>query len=260
LRGGLFTVGVEALLLTRDGVDGDDIASVADMLRHDQSDLETHLQRVLAGDYEAGIDASGESAVLSRASAQVIEPSSLTLLGTRVRQPLLDFTDLNARQYLWTFPIRKEATIRILILSALLVVCSAGLLLPRGRRLVGNYTRPIFIVLASVFVWMIFGAWLQALEGGLNQNFTTLPRACWAMLENLGAKLQLPLSVPAPTTRLGATIMNWFIGICVVLFTTFAYPSLKKAWQTPGYFSWWMRRKTEGKSTPDSQPGTHSAT
>jgi hypothetical protein len=32
----------------------------------------------------------------------VIEPSSLTLLGTLVRQPLLGFTDLNARQYLWT--------------------------------------------------------------------------------------------------------------------------------------------------------------
>ena len=62
---------------------------------------------------------------------------------------------------------------RILILSALLLVCTAGLLHPRGRRLAGNYMRIISVALASVFIWMIFGAWLQSLEGGLNQNFTT---------------------------------------------------------------------------------------
>ncbi len=50
--------------------------------------------------------------------------------------------------------------------------------------------RAILLVLASVFIWMIIGAWLQALEGGLNQNFTTLPKACWALAENLLAKLQ----------------------------------------------------------------------
>lgn len=255
VRAGLFTVGVEALLLAREGVDGDDIASLADMLTHSQSDLETHLQRVLAGDYEADIDVNGESPVSGKGSTRVIEPSALTLLGTRVRQPLLDHVDLNAMQYLWKLPIRKEAAVRILILLALLVVCAAGLLHPRGRSLAGNYTRVISVVLVSVFVWMIFGAWLQALEGGLNQNFTTLPKACWAMAENLGAKLQLPLSVPTPTTRLGATIMNWFIGICVILVTTFAYPGVKKAFRTPGYFPPWTRA---GKSKSGSEAGTEN--
>jgi hypothetical protein len=125
--------------------------------------------------------------------------------------------DLSATQYLWKFPIRKEAAVRMLILSALLVLCTAGLLHPRGRKLVGKYTRAMILVLASVFICMIVGAWLQALEGGLNQNFTTLPKACWALAENLIAKLQLPLSgVPTPTTRQGATVINGFIWICVI--------------------------------------------
>jgi hypothetical protein len=128
LKSGLLTV----------GVDGDDIASLADMLKNNQSDLETHLQRVLAADYEAGVDAYGESPAPARASTHVVEPSALTLVGTRVRQPLLDHVDLSATQYLWKFPIRKEAAVRMLILSALLVLCTAGLLRPRGRKLVGK--------------------------------------------------------------------------------------------------------------------------
>jgi TRAP transporter TAXI family solute receptor len=259
LKAGLLTVGVEALLLTRDGVDGDDIASLADMLKSNQSDLETHLQRVLAGDYEAGVDAYGESPAPAEVSTHVVEPSALTLLGTRVRQPLLDHVDLNATQYLWKFPIRKEAAVRMLILSALLVVCTVGLLHPRGRRLAGKYARAILAVLASVFIWMIIGAWLQALEGGLNQNFTTLPKACWALAENLVAKLQLPLSgVPTATTRQGATVMNGFIWICVILLTTFAYPWLKKVWQSQHFPPWRRAQKAEGKSPSDS--GTQSAT
>jgi uncharacterized protein len=259
LRSGLFTVGVEALLLTRDGVDGDDIATLADLLKNGQSDLETHLQRVLAGNYEAGIDANGESPAPTQAALQVVEPSALTLLGTRVRQPLLDHVDMNATQSLWKFPIRKEAAIRMLILSVLLVICAAGLLHPRGRRLVGKYTRAMLLVLASVFIWMIVGAWLQALEGGLNQNFTTLPKACWALAQNLVAKLQLPLSgVPTPTTRQGATVMNGFLWICVILLTTFAYPWLKRVWQTQRFLPWAHAQKTEGKSQSGS--GTPSAT
>lgn len=259
LKAGLLTVGVEALIMTRDGVDGDDIASLAGMLKNNQNDLETHLERVLAGDYEAGLDAYGESPAPARVSMHVVEPSALTLLGTRVGQPLLDHVDLNAAQYLWKFPIRKEAAVRMLILSALLVVCTAGLLQPRGRRLAGKYTRGILVVLASVFIWMIIGAWLQALEGGLNQNFTTLPKACWALAENLLAKLQLPLSgVPTATTRQGATIMNGFIWICVILLTTFAYPWLKKVWQTQHFPPWTRVQKAEGKSPSGS--GTQGVT
>jgi TRAP transporter TAXI family solute receptor len=259
LKAGLFTVGVEALLMTRDGVDGDDIASLADMLKDNQSDLETHLQRVLAGDYEASVDAYGESPAPATVSTRVVEPSSLTLLGTRVRQPLLGHVDLNAKQDLWTFPIRKEATVRMLILSALLAVCTAGLLHPRGRRLVGKYTRAILIGLASVFIWMIIGALLQALEGGLNQNFTTLPKACWAMAENLIAKLQFPLSgVPTATTRQGASVMNAFIWICGILLTTFAYPWLKKLWQARYLPHSGARKEAEVKPPPAS--GTQSAT
>jgi len=258
LKTGLFTVGVEALLMTRDGVDGDDIASLADMLKNNQSDLETHLQRVLAGDYEASVDAYGESPAPSTVSVHVVEPSALTLLGTRVRQPLLDHVDLNAKQYLWKFPIRKEAAVRMLILSALLAVCAAGLLHPRGRIFVGKYTRAIFVALASVFIWMIIGAWLQALEGGLNQNFTTLPKACWAMAENLVAKLQLPLSsVPTPTTRQGASVMNAFIWICGILVTTFAYPRLKKEWQAR-HFPLFTPAQKEANEKPPSASGTQN--
>jgi hypothetical protein len=81
------------------------------------------------------------------------------------------------------------------------------------------------------------------------------------MAENLGAKLQLPLSVPTPTTRLGATIMNWFIGLCVALVTVFVYPSLKKAWQAPGHFLPWTRvQNDDGKSASGSEVGTQTTT
>jgi hypothetical protein len=110
-----------------------------------------------------------------------------------------------------------------------------------------------------VFIRVIIGAWLQALEGGLNQNFTTLPKACWAPVENLLAKLQLPLSgMPTATTRQGATIMNGFIWICVILLTTFADPWLKKAWQTQHFPPSTRAQKTEGKSPSGS--GTQSVT
>jgi uncharacterized protein len=261
LRNGVLTVGVEALLLTRDGTDGDDIASLAQILRDNQSDLEQHLQRVLLGEYEAQVNPDEESPLPARASTIVIEPSALTLLGTRVQPSLLKHVDLLAAQSLWTFPIRKEAAIRIVILLALLAVCAAGLLHPKGYRLAGRFARPILFALVFVFMWMICGAWLQAIEGGLNQNFTTLPTTCWSMVENLAAKLQLPLlSPPSPTTRLGASIMNWFTGICVVLVTTFAYPWLKKAWQTPwSFLPWAQARKVEEKAAPVSNSGTPSA-
>lgn len=96
-------------------------------------------------------------------------------------------------------------------------------------------------------------------KDGLNQNFTTLLKACWALAENLVAKLQVPLSgVPTPTTRHGATVMNGFIWICVVSLTTFAYPWLKKGWQMQHFPPWRRAQEAEGKSPSDS--GTHSAT
>ena len=231
LRTGLFTVGVQALLVVREGVDGDAIATVADLLEDGQSDLETHLGRVLAGAYEETIDPNLDSPAPAQAAAKVIEPSSLTLLGTKLPGPLMDFVDANATEYLWTWPIRREAAIRIVVLLVLLAACTGVLLHPRGRKRAGRFVRLIAWVMALAFIWMICAAWLQAVEGGLNQNFTTLPNASWAMAQNLAAKLQLPINAPTPTTRQGTTIVNWFTAVCVLLVTTFAYPWLKKLWQ-----------------------------
>ena len=233
LDAGIYTVGVAALLVTREGVDGDDIATLAQILRDNRDDLETHLQRTLLGDYEANFDPNGESLLSGNVASQLIEPSTLTLLGSRVAQGLSDRVQLNARQYLWTWPIPREAAIRILILlAALILVCAIGFLHPRGRQLMSRNTRVILLVVGCVIAWMIGGAWLQVVEGGLNQHFNTLRASCFSLAENVAAKLPIFFfTPPVPTTREGATIITWFTGIGVLLFTGFIFPLLKKLWQ-----------------------------
>lgn len=233
VRGGIYTVGVEALLVARRGVDGDDIVTLARMLRDNPDDLELHLQQILAGDYEATSDPMGESPVSQKALSGLIDPSSMTLIGTQVPAPLLDHVDLNARNYLWKWPIRKEAALRIMGLSALLlVVCIVGLVHPGGRRLAGKNAKLIILTVACLVGWLVGGTWLQAVEGGLNQHFTTLTKSCLALAENVGAKVQLPFSpLPTPITREGTTIMTWFSWLGFLMLTSFAYPLAKKTWQ-----------------------------
>lgn len=232
---GLFTVGVEALLVVREGVDGDDIATVADLLQDNPIYLERRLGLVLASAYDPSIDPNVDSRVPPQVAAKVIAPSSQTLLGTKLPEPLMGFVDANAAEFLWRWPIRREAAIRILVLVVLLAACTGLLLHPWGRRRAGRFVRLIAWVMALAFSWMIGAAWLQAVEGELNQNFTTLGSASWAMAQNLVGKLlsplQISISAPTPTTRQGTSILNWFTGIFVLLVTTFAYPWLKKLWQ-----------------------------
>jgi hypothetical protein len=80
VRGGIYTVGVEALLVARRGVD---VVTIARMLRDKSDDLELHLQQILAGDYEATADPMGESPVSQKALSGLIDPSVMNSLGRK---------------------------------------------------------------------------------------------------------------------------------------------------------------------------------
>ncbi len=51
--------------------------------------------------------------------------------------------------------------------------------------------------------------------------------------------------------------MNGFIWVCVIVPTSFAYPWLKKVWQTQQFPPWRHAQKAEGKSPSTS--GSQSA-
>lgn len=235
LDSGLYTVGVEALLLTHDGVDEDAVQLIAKTLRDERRDLEAHLKRILLSDKDAKIDANAEPPVTPDPPTPLIDPVKLTLLGTRPPKFLMSHVDSAVLPYLWQLPIRKDAFVQVLLLiAALTIIIGAGLLHSGGRRIVGQYSGTFLFLLACLITWMIGAVWLQAVEGGLNQQFTTLRASSFALAENVGAKLQLPLQpLPTPTTRQGTLIMSWFSWIGFLLLTVFLYPLLKKIWQNP---------------------------
>lgn len=226
--GQLYTVGVETLLLARSDNSISSAVSMFANMMHDQgSDIVTHLQLVLA----KAPDPSAETRLSWSQSRELTEPQSLSLLGTRVPKGIVPPPDAHTSGQLWPYAIPKEAAVRILILFVVLaVLLGAGWLHPIGRRFAGKNYRPLLFLLALGILLTIGGVWLQVIEGGLNSHFTTLLESCVSLIENIVAKLQIPIpSLPTPTSQRGISLMGWFSWLGFLLLTGFAIPMLKKA-------------------------------
>lgn len=234
----VYSIGVQTLLLTRSNADADAVRAMADLITNHQDDIEHHLQRNLLA--EGGGRGDADSDAPTMVDGEIVGPSTLTLVGSKVSDSLVPYADPEAKPYLWRSSIRRGTLIRLAILLATLVAVGVFLgLHSRGRRLVDGYFREILFGFGGVLGWASAALWLQAIEGDLNEHFTTLPSSALALGENVLAKLPFQFSfAPTPTTRSGAALVSAFSYLVASLATLYLLPWLRKCWQrfTPGLF------------------------
>lgn len=236
LDNGIYTVGVEALLLTRSDVPNEVIAKLAEILHDRGDDILTHLQLILAKNSGIDVDPATDSRLSRAQSRKLIEPQSLSLLETQVPATLLVRAHPQAKGYLWTWRIPKEAAVRIGELTVGLIVICILMIHSGLRRRAGQNWKFVFFLVGYLVLFVIGGVSLQAIEGGLNQGFTTLWTSCVSLGEDILAKV-LPIQAHTPTSQFGVTVMTWFSWALIGLFTLHIYPALKKIlpkiWNSP---------------------------
>ena len=256
---GVFSIGVEALLLTRNNADADGVHELAELIQNQQADIENHLRRNLQA--EGGARGDVESDTEPMLDGEMIGPATLTLVGSKVSDSILGFADPEARSFLWTWAIRRGAVIRLAILLA--AVTAIGVCLKihlRSRNLVRGYLREILFVLGAVLLWAIFATWLQAVEGDLNEHFTTLWAAAFSLLENVVAKLALLQFsfAPTPTTRMGSAVVSTFSYLVASIVTVYLLPWLKKSWPRLRPAFWGPDPSPSSKKTNPKEPAAPS--
>jgi TRAP-type uncharacterized transport system substrate-binding protein len=212
LQQGVYTVGVQTLLLTRLGLEAEDghkVEVLAQFLRDQQGAIQSKLQ-----------DPNPDW------------PTALTLLGAPLRKQLKENIHDSARRFLVIGHLRPETWLQLSLLgSGILVVGIVGLLLERGRKLCAYHADKILIALACVFYWTIGAIWLQAVEGDVSQDFVSLPAAALSLGRTVLANFRLPTNPPEPTTRDGRLVMGIFSWIGVALVGGVLVPYLKFFWQ-----------------------------
>lgn len=234
----VYSIGVQALLLTRSDVDADTVRAMAELIEEHQDDIEHHLRRNLLA--EGGGRGDADSDAPTMIDGEIVGPTKLTLVGSKVSESLRAHADPEAKAYLWPWSIRRGTFIRLAVLFAALVSVGVFLRLHSyGRRVVSGYFRELLFVFGGVLAWTFAAMWLQAIEGDLNEHFTTLPASALSLGENVLAKLPLQFSfAPTPTTRNGAALVTTFSYIVASLATIYLLPWLRRTWQRfrPGLF------------------------
>ena len=233
LRHSVYTVGVQALLLVRSDVDPDAIRAIAQLIHDERDDIEHHLYRslvALAGP-EAPLNPDEDSP--TPADARVVDPSTLSLVGARPSNAANDHVDEDVKEFLWEFPLRQPTLVQLGILLALFVGAIALLRYhPRGRSLMQSYYREVVFLFGVATLWLFAAVWLQAVEGQLNDHYTTLVASAGALGENILAKFPVQLvNAPAPTTPSGQALVSFFSYLGFLVLTVYALPFLRKRWQ-----------------------------
>src|SRR5712692_601462 len=224
LTGGIFTVGVQAFLATRDDVDADVVKTVAEIVQQDQKMIESELRGIL----------------LSKSPGKNrIEPAKLSLLGTPPKPQLWALFHSAAKGSLPKWPIRKEDVHYVFMLFGFLgLIVILGLFLPRHRKAtinhVGHYVHLWSFVSGSFILLLIGGVWLRSVEGEINEHFTTLGAATFSLATTtIANKLPSainPIAPPVPTTRTGQSSMLVFSWIVLLPLMVFA-PLLRTKWK-----------------------------
>jgi TRAP transporter TAXI family solute receptor len=227
----VFSIGVPAFLLTRSKTDADAVRAMAELIEDQQDDIEHHLQRNLQADGGGRGDADSDAPAMI--DGEIVGPTKLTLVGSKVPESVRTYVDPEAKAYLWPWSIRRGTFIRLAILFLALMAVVVFLRVHScGRSLVDGYLRELLFVLGGVLAWAIAAMWLQAIEGDLNEHFTTLWASALSLGENVLAKLPLQFSfAPTPTTRNGAALVSTFSYLVASLATIYMLPRITKAWQ-----------------------------
>ncbi len=254
---GVYSIGVQALLLTRNNADADGVREMAELIRNQQADIENHLRRNLLA--EGGARGDVESDTGTMVDGEMIGPATLTLVGSKVPNNMLGYADPEARPLLWTWAIRRGTFIWLATLLA--VLAALGILLRldwHRKKLVSGYYREVLFAFGGIVVWAIAALYLQAIEGDLNEHFTTLWSSTFSLAANVLAKLPLQFSfAPAPTTRTGTAFVSFFSYLVATVAMVYLLPWLKKLWPRISLALWgWETRKP--KKIDPKEPTTPS--
>src|SRR5262249_15409508 len=78
--------------------------------------------------------------------------------------------------------------------------------------------------LAGIFFWALAAVWLQALEGDVTQEFSSLSGSAVSFAKTVASHFQLPTHPPSATTRAGPVALDVFSWLAVLLVATFLLP------------------------------------
>jgi TRAP-type uncharacterized transport system substrate-binding protein len=224
---GVYTVGVQTLMLTRLGASATDqkkVAMIAQLLHDEEERIESELgiaEKKIAAD-----NGSGASSQLA------VAPNILTLLGSPVNQRLWPYIHQAADPYLVKSGIRHQALVEVLILLGLLVIVSGtALVMEWGRHFAAYYPARVLLVTACVLVWAIGAVWLQAVEGDISQDYSCFHEAGISLALSVIHHFGLPVDAPPATTRSGQFALEVFSWLGVLLVGGFCIPFVKWIWQ-----------------------------
>jgi len=224
---GVYTVGVQTLLLTRLGdspVDQKKVAMVAQLL-HDEED---QIEDALGITQKEVADKNGTGS----AEHLAVAPNVMTLLGSPVNPRLAQYIHSAADPYLVKRGIRHRALIEISILMVMvLIICGLALLMEWGRHFAVYYPADALLVTACFLVWAIGAVWLQAVEGDISQEFSCFHEAGLSLALSVIHHFGLPMDVPQATTRSGQFTLEVFSWLGVLLVGAFCIPFGKRIWK-----------------------------
>jgi len=216
----IFTIGVQALLLTREGGAPDDtVVKIAETLQRNQTEIESNLRSILH---------KGES-------EERIDPFELTLLGTRPRPELLrdNHSHRATAAFLphWRY---RQGTVRDLWILLLALFLILALIIVVHLRCVPGASHIIhgLFALAALLLWVMAAVWLREVEGELNEHFRTLPASAISLARSVGAKTPFPVDAPVLTTNEGRFANALFTWLGTVLVALVLYPWAKKVWKS----------------------------
>jgi hypothetical protein len=183
IQQGVYTVGVQGLLLTGLSLTGEDarkVETMARFLRDRRPEIEAKL---------SSLDGKDQTA--------------LTLLGTPLGNQLKQYVHDSARPFLVFGRLRPRTLVQLCLLAVgIFVLGAVGLLLERACRFT-TYTSVILFLLAFIFLWACGATWLQAVEGDVSQDFASLPSSSWSLGSTVLAHFGLPTDPAVPTTSNG---------------------------------------------------------
>jgi len=269
IRDGVTTVGVQALLMTRNDVDADAIRALARIIHDGQDDIQRHLERNL--EVESGATGNPDADSQTMKAVQIVDPVVLTLIGTRPAANLAKYVDREADEYIWHFALRRATVFQ---LSGLLVFFFSLVAFLRynekGREFFRGYYREVIFFAGVATSWVFTSVWLQATDGPLNEHYTTLSQSAGSVAANVISKFPVQIfSAPPPTTRSGQTVVSIFSYLGFLMLTVYAIPTLRKSWARWGGHVLGLEEAVQGGSPSTAskdekqtgeRPATKSAT
>jgi TRAP-type uncharacterized transport system substrate-binding protein len=224
---GVYTVGVQTLLLTRLGDSREDkekVRMIAQLIHDTEDSIESDLG--VAQKHIAEVNGAGGTAQLAAA------PSVLTLVGSPVNPRLVPYIHRSADPYLIKSGIRHRALVEVLVLLVLLVlVCGTALFMEWGRHFAAYYPARALLVSGCVLVWAIGAVWLQAVEGDISQDFSCFHEAGMSLALSVIHHFGLPVDAAQATTRSGQFALEVFSWLGVLLVGGFCIPFVKWLWE-----------------------------